>query len=48
MVSSTHSTRMKLHDHVWKRGKWVANDAGDNLILQATGPDGQLEDLKYL
>ena len=26
----------------------MATDAGDNLTLQATGPDGQLEDLKYL
>ena len=37
-----------LVEYVWKRGKWVATDAGDNLTLQATGPDGQLEDLKYL
>ena len=32
-----------LVEYVWKRGKWVVTDAGDNLTL-----DGHLEDLKYL
>ena len=29
-----------LVEYVWKQGKWVASDTGQDLNLQATGPDG--------
>ena len=37
-----------LVEYVWKQGKWVASDAGQDLNLQATGPNGRVENLKYL
>ena len=37
-----------LVEYVWKQGKWVASDAGQDLNLQATGRNGRVENLKYL
>ena len=37
-----------LVEYIWKKGRWVANDAGLDLDLVATSTDGELVSLKRL
>ena len=35
-------------EYVWRRGKWIATDASDNLDLVATSSSGEIISLKRL